>query len=72
MTESHDKPGEDPSDLMTREEAAAFLGVRPSRLARGGWGPPSLPNYRRPRYYSRRMCEAFLAEQQASALPSDP
>lgn len=48
-------------DLLTRVEAAAYLGVKPTTLAHG-WGPKPLPQYRRPVYYSRAACDRWLAE----------
>jgi len=53
-------------DLLTAKEVAALLGHKPDR----GWGPPPLPQYRRPRYYSREMCEQWLAEQKEAACRS--
>ena len=50
-------------DLLTRYEARALLGHDPSR----GWGPPPLPAYRRPRYWSRQQCEQWLKEQRETA-----
>jgi hypothetical protein len=46
-------------DLLTRVEAAALLGVSVSTLAKG-WGPPPLPQYKRPRYYSKDICERWM------------
>src|SRR5262245_20021590 len=56
-------------DLLTRKEAAELLGVSPSRLARG-WGPPPLPQYRRPRLYSRQLVERWLQEQREASWDS--
>jgi hypothetical protein len=57
------------TDLLTRKEAAELLRVPPSRLSKG-WGPPSLPGYKRPVYYSRELIERWLAEQRCAAWES--
>lgn len=53
-------------DLLTRSETALLLGVSVSRLAKG-WGPAPLPDYRRPRMYSRSTVELWLTEQRTAA-----
>lgn len=44
--------GEPHPDLMTRVEAAAMMRVSVSKLKQG-WGPPPLPQYKRPVMYWR-------------------
>jgi hypothetical protein len=56
-------------DLLTRREAAILLGVKPTWLERGN-GPPALPIPRRPKYYSREICEQWLAQQKGAAWDS--
>lgn len=56
-------------DLLTRPQAAAFLGVSVSALAHG-FGPAPLPSYRRPVYYSKAQCEQWLAEERERAWAS--
>lgn len=56
-------------DLLTRPEAAKLLGVPASRLCRG-WGPPPLPQYKRPVMYSRELCQRWLDEQKGEAWGS--
>lgn len=51
-------------NLLTRAEAAAFLGVSLSQLAHG-WGPSPLPGYKRPVMYSRRVLRQWMREQEA-------
>lgn len=51
-------------NLLTRAEAAAYLGVSLSQLAHG-WGPPPLPQYKRPVMYSRRVLRAWMQAQEA-------
>lgn len=46
-------------DIMTRLEVAEYLQVSASRLAQG-WGPPSMPAYKRPVMYHRKVVEEWL------------
>lgn len=50
-------------ELLSADQVAERLQVAKSRLSRG-WGPPPLPQYRRPRRWSRRVVEDWLAAQE--------
>lgn len=49
------------SELLTREEAAVYMGVSHSRLAHG-WGPKPIQGYKRPVMYSRQECDQFIRD----------
>src|SRR5689334_7485897 len=53
-------------DLITREQAAALLCCSRSKLAHG-WGPPPLPDFKRPVMYSRLAIDKWLEDQRGIA-----